>query len=59
MFELRNTTVTMNWENTFRLNGRLRYYVLTRNDFTIRQDIQTSIELPNQPRGESNDVKCY
>ena len=56
VFELSSTTVSMNWDNTFRLNGRLRYYSLTRNNFTIRQDIQTSIELPNQPRGESKDI---
>ena len=56
LFELRNTTVSMNWENTFRLNGRLRYYIFTRNGFTIRQDIQTSIELHNQPRGESKNI---
>ena len=54
-FEVRGTTVSMNWENTFQLNGQLRYYILTRNNFTIRQDTQTSIELPNQPRGESKD----
>lgn len=57
LFELRDTTVSMNWENTFRLNGQLRYYILTRNNFTIRQDDHTSIELPNQLRGERKDIK--
>jgi len=53
LFSLNDNSVSLNWQNTFRLNGQLRFYVLTRNNFTLRQDILTSVVLANQPRGES------
>ena len=61
MFSLNDNAVSLNWENTFRLNGLLRFYILTRNNFTLRQDILTSVVLANQPRGESKlkSLVCY
>ena len=45
-------TIHMDWSQTFRLNGRLRHFVLVRNDIMLLQTLDLQVTLTNEPVGE-------
>ena len=52
-FDANQTTgiVRLNWEFTFRSNGPVQRYTLTRNGIALLSRPTTSVVLSNEPRG--------
>ena len=46
-----NEVVRLDWSSTFRLNGMLQHYDLSRNGILLRRNPMTSISLPREPTG--------
>ena len=48
-----NAIVTLDWSNSFRFNGVLRYFIIARNNITLIQSPITRFVFNNEPTGIS------
>ena len=46
-----NAIVVLDWSNSFRFNGVLRYFIIARNNITLIQSPITRFEFNNEPTG--------
>ena len=48
-----NAIVTLDWTNSFRFNGVLRYFIIARNNVTLIQSPITRFVFNSEPTGIS------
>ena len=53
-----NAVITLDWSNSFRLNGILRYFIIARNNITLIQSPITRFVFNNEPTGISELLDC-
>lgn len=46
-----NAVITLDWSNSFRFNGVLRYFIIARNNITLIQSPITRFVFNSEPTG--------